>query len=200
LLAALNAATDFAGPNAHKPPQGPDAFIHQEITKLAALYSDGFSSNAPKYRHIVHGQLLGTGRKDAVAFFALAGIGLSNTHYEYIAIFAKGQGRDFSEDNGPKERPYHLVTTALVGSRWSRTLDWKTAQISKGKIVVQGTRWGEDDAGCCPTQPIAVTFTLPADWDATVSPTRYPVLSENERPGQPAVNKEARPTDKEKSP
>lgn len=193
LVTSLNATAALAGT------KGRDALIHREITKLVALYSDGFGYNDEKHRHIAYGPLLDSGRKDAVAFFSVGGVDLSNVHYEYIAIFAKGQGRDLSEDGGPKERPYHLVTTALVGSRWSRTLDWQSARISKGKIVVQGTRWGKEDAGCCPTQPIEVTFTL-AELRGGLSPAKFPVLNENERPEKSSAIKDMQPADTEKAP
>lgn len=186
LLSSLSA---IAAP----PAPGSAAAINREITKLVALFTDGFGYNDAKMRHVTFGSLFDTEeRQAAVAFFSLGGVDNSNVHFEYIAIFAAGLGRDFSDVKGLKERPFHLVTTAMVGSRGTRTLDWETAKISKGQIVVQGTRWAEGDAGCCPTKPIEVTFNIPTKLVGELTP-EYPVLRESERPGQPKPQKPLRP-------
>ena len=164
-------------------PNDPAALIDQELTKLIALYTDGLASNDARSRHVTFGSLFDDPkRQDAVAFFSLQGVSLSNVHQEYIAIFAKGQGRDLSGAKGPTERPYHLVATAMVGSRGSRSLDWKTARITKGQIVVQGKRWAQADAQCCPTKPIVVTFSIAASLEDDLMPESYPVLRESETP------------------
>lgn len=169
------------------------ALIDREITKLVALYTDGFGYNNVKMRHVTFGSLFETEgkaeRQDAVAFFSLGGVDSSNVHFEYIAIFAQGQGRDLSDVKGPKERPFHLVTTAMVGSRGTRTLDWETTKIRKGQIIVRGTRWAEGDAGCCPAKPIEVTFNISTKLVDELTPEQYPVLRESEGPGQPNPQK-----------
>lgn len=175
--------------NALAAPTGLATLIDREITKLAALYADGFGYNDKSMRHVTFGSLFGAERQAAVAFFSLAGIDNSNVHFEYIAIFAQGLGRDMSAQGGPKERPFHLVTTAMVGGRGTRTLNWATTKISKGQIVVQGTRWGKGDAGCCPTQPIEVIFHIPEDVVEGFPPKQYPVLVEIETPAQSRQNK-----------
>lgn len=181
-------------------PTSSSAAIHREIDKLVSIYNDGFDRSKTKPRHVVFGALFGpvsdTVRQDAVAFFALSGVDLTNVHREYIAIFVQGQGRDLSENDGPKERPYHLIATAMVGSRSTRTLDWRTAKISKGQILVQGSRWGEGDAECCPTRPIEVTFNISADLADNLTPKHYPILSETEAPAQPKQEKSVRPAPK----
>ena len=173
-------------------PVGPAAVIHREIDKLVALYTDGFAYNTAKMRHIAFGSLFDTERQDAVAFFSLGGVDNSNVDFEYVAIFAQGQGRDMSHVKGPKERPFHLVTTAMVGNRGTRTLTWETAKIRQGQIVVQGMRWAEGDAGCCPTKPIEVTFNISAKLVDELTPDQYPILRESEAPGKPAPNKSPR--------
>jgi hypothetical protein len=169
-------------------PTSSTAAIHRDIDKLVSVYNDGFDRSKIKPRHVTFGALFGpvseTSRQDAVAFFALSDVDLTNIHQEYIAIFVQGRGRDLSENNGPKERPYHLIATAMVGSRWTRTLDWKTAKISKGQIIVQGSGWGEGDAGCCPTKPIEVIFNIAADLADNLTPKHYPILTETEGPAQ----------------
>lgn len=162
-------------------PPAPFAGIDAEVAKLAARYSDGISHNDAKDRHVVYGPLFDTPRPAAVAFFTLAGVGLTNVDREYMAIFAPGAGRDLSKVNGPKERPYHLVATLPVGSRWSRTLDWRSAKISRGQIVVRGRRWSKDDPGCCPSLPIEVTFEVSPDLPDAPVFGQYPVLREVER-------------------
>jgi hypothetical protein len=172
--------------SANAAPTSAAAAIHRDIDKLISLYNDGFDRSKTKPRYLGFGALFGseTDRQDAVAFFALSGVDLTNVHQEYIAIFVQGRGRDLTEHGGPKERPYHLIATSMVGSRGTRTLDWRTARISKGKIVVQGVRWGEGDAGCCPTQAIEVTFNIAADLANKLTPNHYPILTETEGPAQ----------------
>lgn len=161
--------------------------IHGEIDRLVALYTDGFGYNQPKWRHVMFGPIFSPDSKDAVAFFTLAGVSLMNGYEQYIAVFAQGQGRSIGgADNDfktpiTKERPFRLVATAQIGTRWVRTLDWETAKISQGRIVVQGLRWGSDDAGCCPTQPIEVTFSVST---AEGRETQYPLLRQDEKPGK----------------
>jgi hypothetical protein len=165
-------------------PVEPVTYIKKEVNKLVDLYKDGFGYHTPEMRHVIFGSLFDAERRDAVAFFGITGVDNSNGHYEYIAIFAQGKGRDFSDAKGPKDRPFNLAMTTLVGSRSTRTLDWKTAKISLGTITVQGKRWGVGDAGCCPTKPIEVTFNIPLELGNGAAPEHYPVVIESEEQGQ----------------
>ena len=171
-LCLLNALVALAADPA------PAASIHRDIDKLVALYTDGFGHNEPKWRHVAFGPLFDPKSTDAVAFFSVAGIDLTNGLEEYIAIFAQGQGRSTPI---AKERPYRLVATAQIGTRWARTLRWDTARISQGQIVVQGTRWAAKDAGCCPTELIEVIFTVAI---ANAGDTSYPLLRQSEKSGR----------------
>ena len=166
--------------NLQAAPANPASAINQDVDKLVALYTDGFGYTEPKMRHVIFGPLFDAKTKDAVVFFTLAGVDLMNGYEDYIAIFAQGKGR-----NTPvaKERPFRLVASAQIGTRWARTFDWNTAKISRGKIVVKGMRWGSKDAGCCPTEPIEVTFTITA---ADGGETTYPLLRQKEKPVQRA--------------
>jgi hypothetical protein len=168
-------------------PASADSAIDREIDKLVALHTDGFGYSKPKMRKVVFGPLFKPGSRDAVAFFTLAEVDLMNGYEEYIAIFAQGQGRSTPV---AKERPYRLIASALVGTRWSRTLSWDTAKVSENKIVVQGTRWGAKDAGCCPTEPVEVTFSITA---ADGGDTRYPLLQQDEKPGRAGAVQPAHP-------
>jgi len=155
----------------------PTAAIHRDIDKLVALYTDGFGSNKAKSRFIVFGPLFNPESSDAIAFFTLNEVDLTNGYEEYIAVFAQGQGRRIS---GHKtERLYRLVATARVGTRWTRSLEWKTAKISQGRIAVKGLRWSKNDAGCCPTEPIEVIFNVITAEEAKAE---YPYLHEDEKP------------------
>ncbi len=179
-VSALSAQTKPA-PKAPATPARPAAntpagFIDREVDKLVALYSDGFSTSEPTLRRVTFGPVFAKDSTDAVAFFTLEGVDMTNGHEEYLALFAAGQGKGRAP--GPVERLYHLVTTERVGGRWSRTLDWASAKITPGQIIVKGTRWAPGDAGCCPTQAIEVTFrttyTLGED-------LKFPHFTESER-------------------
>lgn len=159
-------------------PAGADAALRSDLDRLTALYTDGFGSLDPGSRHVVLGPLFKPDSRDAVAFFTLSGVDLMNGYEQYIAIFAQGQGRSTPV---AKERPYRMVASAQIGTRWARTLDWKTAKISPGQVVVHGMRWGSRDAGCCPTQPIEVTFSIAP---AAGGETLYPLLRQSERPAR----------------
>lgn len=171
LLAGLFLLNAFGASAA---PGGSAAGIDRDVDKLVALYTDGFGYAEPRWRHVIFGSLFSADSKDAVAFFTLAGQDLMNGHEEYIAVFAQGAGRSTPV---AKERPYRLVASAQIGTRWARTLDWKTARIRQGQIVVQGMRWGNKDAGCCPTEPIEVTFSITT---ADGQETQYPLLRQSE--------------------
>lgn len=171
-LCLLNALSALAAPTS------PAAVIHRDIDKLVALYTDGFGYTEPRLRHIVFGPLFKSDSRDAVAFFTLAGVDLMNGYEEYIAIFAQGKGRSTPV---AKERPYRLVASAQIGTRWARTLEWKTAKISQGQIVVRGLRWSSTDAGCCPTEPIEVTFSVTT---GNGDETKYPLLHQDEKSGR----------------
>ena len=155
-----------------------EAVLNDEITKLIELYSDGFADSDQALRHITYGPLFDSDKPAAVVFFSLTGVGLSNVHHEYIAVFAQGGGLDLTRIKGPKEKAFHLVATALVGSKDTRTLIWDTAQITQGTIVVKGLRWGKGDPGCCPSESIEVEFTLPDNLVSELIPSRYPLLQE----------------------
>lgn len=158
--------------------------LDTEIAKLVDLYSDGLSYDQLNWRHVVNGPLFDGDKPAAVVFFTLAGVDLTNGYSEYMAIFAAGAGRDLSKVGGPKERPFHLVATTMVGSKWSRTLNWQTARISRGTIVVKGKRWSNGDPGCCPGTPIEVTFALSPELTGELLPGTYPVLRESEQRAQ----------------
>ncbi len=159
--------------------KGSAAAIHAEIGKLVALYTDGLAAFDAQSRRVLFGPLFEADSRDAVAFFVLSGVGSTNGHEEYIAVFAQGEGRSTPV---AKERPYRMVASAQIGKRWARTLNWETATIRPGRIVVRGMRWGSNDAGCCPTEPIEVTYSVAR---AAGTDTRYPVLQESERPLPP---------------
>jgi hypothetical protein len=133
------------------------------------------------------GPIFAPDSKDAVAFFTLAGVSLMNGYEQYIAIFKQGQDRSIGGAENDfktptvKERQFRLVASAQIGTRWARTLDWGTAKISQNRIVVQGMRWGSEDAGCCPTKTIEVTFSITA---AEGGETQYPLLRQDEKPGK----------------
>jgi hypothetical protein len=155
-----------------------EVLLNDEITKLIELYSDGFADSDLTLRHITYGPLFDSDKPAAVVFFSLAGVGLSNIHHEYIAVFAQGGGLDLTRIKGPKEKAFHLVATALVGSKETRTLIWDTAQITQGTIVVKGLRWGKGDPGCCPSESIEVEFTISDNLVSELIPNRYPLLQE----------------------
>jgi len=154
----------------------PLASIHKDIDRLAAAFSDGFGQDDRKRRWIKTGPLFGQDEEGAVAFFALSGLDLMNGTEEYMAVFARGQDREVPK---AKEKPYRLILVTLIGTRWSRAFDWKSAAVRPGEISLKGLSWGEGDAGCCPTRAINVTFRLAK---AEGADTRYPLLTEDERP------------------
>jgi hypothetical protein len=134
LLFRLSLLGSLGGAIATAAPAGPATVIGHEVTKLEALYTDGFASSDASTRHVAFGPLFDTDRQDAVAFFSLGGVDATNVHFECIAIFAKGQERDMPKVGGPKERPFHLVTTAMVGSRGTRTLIGRPPESAKAKL------------------------------------------------------------------
>jgi len=135
-------------------------FIDGEIDRLVSLYSDGIAVGYPEYRHVTFAKLFQRRSEAAVSLFSVEGFQGGNLHEEYLAIFEPVEATVIE---GKKTNPYRLLAVQKIGGRGWRTFDWETIQIVRGAIVLKGQKWKAEDAGCCPSEPITVTFRLRDD-------------------------------------
>ncbi len=154
--------------------------IDRAVTALVSQMSDGVAVSLPEFRRIVFADVLGNGQKDAVAFFAIEGFGGGNNHAEYLALFAAVPADAAA---AKPVRPFRLVTVMQIGGRGWRSLDWATAVLKPGVITVSGKKYGKQDAMCCPSEPVAVTFQW-INANLLMQEQKVSTVSAVERPGR----------------
>lgn len=137
----------------------PEASLDRDISRLVELFSDGQAYNDPAFRHVVYGKVFGGSRNDAIALFSIEGFQGGNLHAEYLAFF-----QAIEPQGGSAAQPFRLVAVTQIGGRGSRTFDWETARLGPGGVRLVGKRWGPDDASCCPSLPVSVSFRVKEGW------------------------------------
>ena len=150
VLALVVAMTAAAAPP-------PKVLIEKDVDQLVALFSDGIAVGYPKYRHIEFGKIFGSDRDDAIALFNVEGFHGGNYHAEYLAFF---ESVEQDQVAGRTTRPFRLVAVTQIGGRSWRSFDWKTIKLGSGFVTLSGAKYGPDDAACCPSVPILVTFRV----------------------------------------
>ena len=148
VLALMIAITVGAAPSRKE-------LVEKDIDQLVALFSDGIAVGYPKYRQIEFGKIFGSDQEDAIALFNIEGFHGGNDHAEYLAFF---QSVEQDQAAGRTTRPFRLVAVTQIGGRSWRSFDWKTIKLGSGFVTLSGTQYGPDDAACCPSVPILVTF------------------------------------------
>jgi hypothetical protein len=131
--------------------------INADIDKLEQLFSDGIATSYPEFRDIKFGPVFGKGRRDAIALFNLEGFHGGNANRSYLAFF---EAVDKDQIGERKSRPIRLIAVRHVGGKEWRDFDFKTAVISRNSVQISGKAWSDQDAGCCPSTPITVIFTV----------------------------------------
>jgi len=131
--------------------------IKSAVSALVDQFGDGIAIGYPKYRHIQFGHIFSPSSKDAVAFFAIEGFEGTNDYAEYLAVFQAIPPDSFL---GRATRPYRLIAVMQIGGKSWRIFDWEAVVLKHESITVAGTKWVDGDAGCCPSQPITVTFRV----------------------------------------
>jgi len=130
--------------------------IEKEIGNLVALFSDGYAISYPQYWHIEFGKIFGTDREDAIAIFSIEGFDGGNDDHQYLAFF---EAVDQVPAINSKSRPFRLVAVSQIGGRSWREFDWqKIKKIGTNFVTLTGNMYGPQDAACCPSVPIQVTF------------------------------------------
>jgi hypothetical protein len=129
--------------------------IGKEVDHLVALFSDGIAVEYHPYRDIEFGKIFGSNQEDAVALFSIEGFHGGNDHAEYLAFF-----QSVEQDQVPnqKPRPFRLVAVTQIGGRSWRSFDGEKIKLGLGFVTLNGARYGPEDAACCPSVPMQVTF------------------------------------------
>jgi|ERR1035437_8360138 hypothetical protein len=131
------------------------ALIDKDVDQLVALFNDGIAVEHPKYRRVEFGKIFGSDQEDAIALFGLEGFHGGNEDAEYLAFF---QSVEDYHIPGHTPRPFRLVAVTKIGARSWRDFDWKTIKLGSGFVTLNGKKYGPEDAACCPSVPILVTF------------------------------------------
>jgi hypothetical protein len=134
-----------------------EALIEKNVDQLVALFSDGVAVEYPKYRHIEFGKIFGSDQEDVIALFSMEGFHGGNEDAEYLAFF---QNVERVQIPGQIFRPFRLVAVTKIGGRSWRYFDWKTIKLGSGFVTISGEKYGPEDAACCPSVPIQVTFRV----------------------------------------
>ncbi|MGA2281930.1 MAG: hypothetical protein ABSG80_16695 [Verrucomicrobiota bacterium] len=131
--------------------------IEKNVDQLVALFNDGVAVEHPKYRRIEFGKIFGSDQEDAIALFSLEGFHGGNEDAEYLAFF---QSVEQVQIAGRTTRLFRLVAVTKIGGRSWRFFDWKTIKLGSGFVTLSGAKYGPEDAACCPSVPILVTFRI----------------------------------------
>ena len=135
----------------------PKALIEKDVDQLVALFSDGVAVEYHPYRHIEFGKILGSDQEDAVALFSIENFHGGTEDAEYLAFFQPVEQIQFA---GRTTHPYRLVAVTKIGGRSWRSFDPKTMKLGSGFVALSGAKYGPEDAACCPSVPIQVTFRV----------------------------------------
>jgi len=133
------------------------ALVEKGVDQLVALFSDGIAVEYRPYRHIKFGKIFGSDREDAIALFSIEGFYGGNGHAEYLVFF---QSVEQNQVPNQKPRPFRLVAVTQIGGRSWRSFDWENIKFGPGFVTLNGEKYGPDDAACCPSVPIQVTFQV----------------------------------------
>jgi hypothetical protein len=104
------------------------------------------ASEYKEARTIVHGNLDEDGDEDIAVQFTLEGMGGSNNHHIYLAIFEN------------KNSEFTPVLNEIIGGKNYRGIESK--QISNGKILLDTKDYAEKDGACCPSIEGKTSYVL----------------------------------------
>jgi hypothetical protein len=131
------------------------ALIETNVDQLVALFSDGVAVEYHPYRHIEFGKIFGSDQEDAIALFSIEDFHGGNEDAQYLAFF---QSIDQLQFAGRTTHPFRLVAVTKISGRSWRSFDSKTIKLGSGFVTLSGKKYGPEDAACCPSVPIRVTF------------------------------------------
>lgn len=132
------------------------ADIARKVEQLAALLTDGYAELCEQKDNVGFGSLLPDQGHAAVAVFSLEGFRKSNSHNEYLAVFAHVVN-ETGELDDPHE-PYRLLDVTQIGGKGWRSFPNTPVSIEAGVISLEGLKYAESDALCCPSLPFTTRF------------------------------------------
>ncbi len=132
------------------------ADIAGKVEQLAALLTDGYAELVDQEDNVRFGILLPDQGHAAVAVFSLEGFRKSNSHNEYLAVFAHVVNESGELDD-PHE-PYRLLDVMQIGGKGWRSFPKAPLTIEPGLITLEGLNYAASDALCCPSLPFTTRF------------------------------------------
>jgi hypothetical protein len=132
------------------------ALIARRLEQLAVLLSDGYAVLGEQRDGVRFGPLLPDQGHTAVAVFSLEGFRKSNSHNDYLAVFAHVVN-ETGELDDPHE-PYRLLDVMQIGGKGWRSFATPPGRVEAGVIRLDGLKYAESDALCCPSLPFTARF------------------------------------------
>lgn len=132
------------------------ADIARKVEQLAALLTDGYAELCEQKDNVRFGILLPDQGHAAVAVFSLEGFRKSNSHNDYLAVFAHVVN-ETGELDDPHE-PYRLLDVMRIGGKGWRSFTNAPVSIEQGLITLESFDYAPSDALCCPSLPSTTRF------------------------------------------
>lgn len=132
------------------------ADIAGKVEQLAALLTDGYAELFEQEDNVRFGPLLPGEGHAAVAVFSIEGFRKSNSHNQYLAVFAHVVN-ETGELDDPHE-PYRLLDVMQIGGKGWRSFLKAPLTIQPGLITLEGLNYAASDALCCPSLPFRTRF------------------------------------------
>lgn len=104
------------------------------------------------------------GRKDAVAFFTIEGMGGGNGYSFYMTVLYGG------------DKGFSNIGTLKVGGKGERHVNFDKIALDRETLVVETTEYAEGDPMCCPSRPGEARFSIARGHLAETGPVRKAVV------------------------
>ncbi len=134
------------------------ADIAHKVDQLAALLTDGYAALSEQKDNVGFGSLLPDEGHAAVAVFSLEGFRKSNSHNDYLAVFAH-VANETGELDDPHE-PYRLLDVMQIGGKGWRSFSKAPLGVEPGLITLEGLTYAKSDPLCCPSIPFTTAFQM----------------------------------------
>lgn len=134
------------------------ADIGRKVEQLAALLTDGYAVLGEQQDEVRFGILLPDRGHAAVAVFSLEGFRKSNSHNDYLAVFAHVVNETGELDD--PHVPYRLLDVMQIGGKGWRSFSKAPLRIEPGLITMEGLTYAKIDPLCCPSIPFTTAFQM----------------------------------------
>ena len=133
--------------------------IDKDLEQLIALINDSYSGEYREARTVLYPD---DTHSYVLTFFAIEGSGGGNNGQMYMAQWWPNWSKedDIAGENQP-DKVTNYSLNGLINFGNSHTVDPKQTQFTDDyHIIVHGMTYGQDDARCCPSVPITLTYDI----------------------------------------